>query len=108
MGQRSKLKVSHFFFPGKYDLPTVEQYQALLSQMKEDSKTNANFVEIKMKIENIERLLSDWVSVEKDIQANKYGLSKMLVKKKQFFIHQRTFHNFKWVFVSARKRKCTQ
>lgn len=57
----------------------AEKFHHALSHLKESFENEAHSVDKTSIIDELNGLFDEWISVDKDIQANKYGLSKMLV-----------------------------
>lgn len=64
---------------GKLDLSMAEKFHQALSHWKQSYENGAYSVDETSMVDELEGLFDEWISVEKDIQANKYSLSKMLV-----------------------------
>lgn len=57
----------------------AEKFNEALSHLKELFENGAYSVDKTSMADELKRLFDEWMSVDKDIQANKYSLSKMLV-----------------------------
>lgn len=60
----------------------AEKFRHALLHLKESFENEAHSVDKISMVDELNGLFDEWISVDKDIQANKYGLSKMLVCNK--------------------------
>lgn len=83
------MKYFNFNCIGKLDLSMAEKFHQAMSHLTELFENGAySMGRVASIIEELKGLFNEWISVDKDIQANKYGLSKMLV----FIQLQRSFY----------------
>lgn len=62
------------------DFSMAKKFGQALSHLKKSFPSNGAYsVDKTLMIDELSGLVDEWISVDKDIQANKYGLSKMLV-----------------------------
>lgn len=61
------------------DSSMAEKFAQALSHLKKSFDNGVFSVDRTLMIDELSGLVDEWISVDKDIQANKYGLSKMLV-----------------------------